>query len=120
MLFQATRVTPAGQGPAHSRRRTELSACDKFRTCNAPICPLDARWPQAVHLVGDKVCHYLLCTGKAGADQRLADHRVYRVVKLAAATVMEKWADIRNRVLRASQAGFKSSNLGVRTDRKTS
>ena len=33
--------------------------CPKFKSCSAPICPLDESWELRSHLDGDRVCHYL-------------------------------------------------------------
>jgi len=46
--------------------------CPKYPSCICSICPLDPRWPKAVHLPGERVCPYVLATGKAGAEQRYA------------------------------------------------
>ena len=33
--------------------------CPKFKSCSAPICPLDAEWELRSHLNGERVCYYL-------------------------------------------------------------
>ena len=80
---------------------------NKFQTCNAAICPLDPYWPAAAHLPGEKVCHYLLATGKAGADERYADDPVFGVVKAVAEAIIAKWSNIRMKVQEASRYGLK-------------
>ena len=35
------------------------SACPKFNSCSAPICPLDPDWQLRSHLPGERVCLWL-------------------------------------------------------------
>lgn len=41
--------------------------CPKFNTCNAPVCPLDAKSIKMKHISGEKCCLYLLETAKTDA-----------------------------------------------------
>ena len=38
--------------------------CPKFGGCSAPVCPLDRKWRERVHLKGEAVCGYLREAGK--------------------------------------------------------
>jgi hypothetical protein len=88
--------------------------CPRFDACSAAICPLDASWPKAVHLNGEPVCSYLLCSGKQGAALRFADDPVFEACRVALPLVAAKHPLIRRAVERAARSGFKDANL-VRT-----
>src|SRR5262249_2063880 len=65
-------------------KRSNCAGCSgerlrpKFLTCGASCCPLDPVWRTAVHLPGEKVCAYLLATGKEGATERHVDAPVFQ------------------------------------------
>lgn len=88
--------------------------CSKFQTCSAPICPIDPRWPSAVHLDGERVCPYLLASGKPGAAERYATDPAFRECLLQLPLITGRHPDIRRRVVKAARSGFKSDNLGPR------
>lgn len=85
--------------------------CSKFDTCSAPICPLDAAWPKAAHLPGERVCFHLLASGKAGAVERFAGDPVFRACRLALPLVKAAHPTIRRAVEAAARRGFKGGNL---------
>ena len=37
----------------------QMYDCPKFKSCSAPICPLDEDWELRSHLDGERVCYYL-------------------------------------------------------------
>lgn len=45
--------------------------CPRFDSCNAPICPLDPKWPTAQHIKGEAVCAMLSELVKVGGKPRL-------------------------------------------------
>ncbi len=45
--------------------------CPKFHKCSAPICPLDPKMLERVHLAGERVCIYLLGYSKLGVRANL-------------------------------------------------
>lgn len=45
--------------------------CPRFDSCNAPICPLDPKWPTAQHIKGERVCAMLSELVKVGGKARL-------------------------------------------------
>jgi hypothetical protein len=77
--------------------------CGLFQTCNASLCPLDSSWRRAVHLPGERLCHYLLARGKAGAAEFYAGDPVFAAVRAEAPAVLAKHADVRRRVGRAAR-----------------
>jgi hypothetical protein len=85
--------------------------CPKFNTCHAPICPLDPRWPSAVHLQGEPVCRYLLASGKAGAADHYRDDPTFKAVLGVLPTVLAQHPDIARRVAVAARSGFKGEHL---------
>lgn len=42
--------------------------CDRYKTCSANICPLDANWQKTAHLKGERVCFYLTETQKLSVN----------------------------------------------------
>jgi hypothetical protein len=85
--------------------------CRKFQTCNAPICPLDSLWRKAVHLSGEKVCPYLLATGKDGAAEYYARQWELEAVGEKAAEVCAAHPAIARKVQQATDSGFRGGHL---------
>ena len=85
--------------------------CPKYPACSAPVCPLDPRWPQAVHLPGERVCFYLTCTGKEGAAEYFAGDQVFEACRVALPAIAARHRPIAKRVEQASRTGIKGSNL---------
>ena len=81
--------------------------CPIFSTCSAPICPLDPRWPEAVHLGGEPVCRYLLASGKAGVDEKYGADPAYRQALVELPLVCEKHPLIAYEVARSARKGFR-------------
>jgi hypothetical protein len=90
------------------------SDCPKFETCGASVCPLDPGWRSAVHLRGERVCQYLLATGKAGAAERFAGDPVFRVVLPMVNAVAARFPDIGHKAAAAARSGFRQDNLAPR------
>jgi hypothetical protein len=94
------------------RKTTPLPEdCRKFPTCNAAICPLDPLWRSAVHLSGEKVCPYLLATGKEGAAEYYAGQWEFEAVREKAAEVCAAHPAISRKVQRAADSGFRGGHL---------
>jgi hypothetical protein len=55
--------------------------CKRFETCGAPICPLDPCWHTGCHLPGERVCAYLLGSGKQGAANWYASDPLFAAVR---------------------------------------
>lgn len=92
----------------------EPQHCPKYHTCCAAVCPLDAT--KAVHLPGEKVCYYLNASGKAGADERFENDPVFAACIAKLPIVCARHPDIRRRVERAAETGFRKNNLRHRAD----
>jgi hypothetical protein len=85
--------------------------CPQFNICNAAICPLDPLWKRAVHLKGEKVCHYLLSAAKPGATVRFAGDEVFAACQLHRQAICAKHSLIAYAVAKASKSGFKGDHL---------
>jgi hypothetical protein len=97
--------------------------CSRFDTCNAPVCPVDDAWPKAVHLPGERVCPYLLNSGKEGAAEWHAGDPVFQVCLDRLPAICEKHSIIAKAMAKASLSGFKGAHLkgrswGRRPDRE--
>jgi hypothetical protein len=87
----------------------EVDRCPRFQTCNAAVCPLESTL--AAHLPGDRVCYYLLASGKAGADERFQDDPVFADCRDRLPEVAYYYPEIRRAVDRAAKSGFRSAHL---------
>jgi hypothetical protein len=85
--------------------------CPRFLTCCAALCPLEPAWREVQHLPGEKVCKYLLDSGKAGAAERYADDPTFAAVMEQREAVCRKHRAIEYEVERAARSGFRKSNL---------
>jgi hypothetical protein len=85
--------------------------CKHFDTCGAAVCPLDPAWRRAAHLPGERVCHYLLAGGKAGAAEFYAGDPVFAAVRAEAPAVLARHNDIRRRVAGAARHGIHGRRL---------
>jgi hypothetical protein len=72
---------------------------------------LDPDWRKAVHLSGEKVCHYLLASGKAGAADHYRDDRTFASVLPMVGEVCDRHADIQRKVDKAARTGIKARHL---------
>jgi hypothetical protein len=79
---------------------------------------LDERWAKAVHLPGEKCCHYLLSSGKVGAEVRYADDPVFQACKVALPLVEARHPIIAHAVAVAAKSGFKGEHLRRRKGQK--
>jgi hypothetical protein len=86
--------------------------CPRFQTCSAAICPLAPA--EGYHRNGEPVCHYLLATGKAGADERYGHDPVFHACRTALPVITARFPDIGYRVTAAARTGFRKSNLPAR------
>ena len=48
----------------------KMQDCQKFRACNANLCPLDPELFKRTYLPGEPVCFYILESVKSGAESR--------------------------------------------------
>jgi hypothetical protein len=88
--------------------------CPNFQTCNASICPIDPEWRRAAHLPGEKVCHYLLSSGKPGAAEHFAHDPVFAECLVQLEPIRARHRDVAKRIDKAARSGFKSDNLRKR------
>src|SRR5262245_58482969 len=89
----------------------EPNTCPRFDSCNAALCPIDPRWPEAVHLPGEKVCYYLLASGKTGAAERFAEDATFQECLTVLPRIAERHPEIRRTVERAALTGFQGNHL---------
>jgi hypothetical protein len=81
--------------------------CYAFNTCNAPICPLDPGHPGSLHLKGERVCRFLLATGKAGAEEHYRGNLVFAEAKRRVAAIAATFPVIGRAVERAARQPLK-------------
>lgn len=107
-------AAPTPAAPVASRKAPLLLAptdCPRFNDCNAAVCPLDPSWRRTVHLSGEKVCYYLLVSGKAGATERFADDAIFQRCQELAPEVGRRFRQIEKAIEKAARTGFKGANL---------
>jgi hypothetical protein len=88
--------------------------CTHFDKCSAAICPLDPAWRRAVHLEGERVCHYLRVGGKAGAAAFYASDPVFVAAQAEAPAVFARHGDVRRQAERSARTRLKGRNLSPR------
>ena len=96
----------AARGDALARPRRRVRG-----TWGESLATVPPGSPPAVHLPGERVCPYLLATGKAGADRRFADDPVFHACLVQMPEVTARHPDIGRRVKRAARSGFVVDNL---------
>lgn len=94
-------------------------ACPRYESCNAPLCPLDARWQFRSYGRGEAVCDFVLeavkPNGAATVRRRLPDEMAATVLQ-AAPEMALKFPFIAHRLARASSQG--SRTLAVQAARR--
>lgn len=82
--------------------------CPRFDSCNAPICPLDPKWPVAQHIQGERVCGLMTEVVKVGGQQRvesvLSPDQFATFVR-EWSKVEARWTDIRARLRASAKTG---------------
>lgn len=90
-----------------------MSACPRWPSCSAPLCPLDPLWEKRKVRDDDPICFYLLESVKAGAVQRFQKAGLSALLEAAQAITdqaCERWGRIRRQLERATTTG---SRLGA-------
>jgi hypothetical protein len=82
--------------------------CPRYHSCNASYCPLSG---EGLHLAGEKICHYLLSSGKDGAAERFRGDPIFAECKSKLPQVASKFPEIGRRVEVAAKSGFPGQNL---------
>jgi hypothetical protein len=85
-------------------------SCPRWRSCSAPICPLDTDWRLRKHLQSEPTCGLLLELAKPGGEATLRACLPAKVAEGAisvAAEVMAAHGPIRRACGRASRSGSK-------------
>jgi hypothetical protein len=85
--------------------------CPRFFTCSAAVCPLAPDWRNHAHLPGERVCKFLLDTGKAGAAERYSGSSVFAAVAERCAAICRRHSDIARKVRAAASTGFMGGHL---------
>jgi hypothetical protein len=89
-------------------RNRDAERCPRFDTCNASHCPLSR---DGLHLPGEKVCFFLLNSGKMGAAERFQDDSIFAECVKKLPQIAAKYPDIGRAVEKASKTGFRSRHL---------
>lgn len=91
--------------------------CPRFDSCNANICPLDAKWPLAQHVQGDKVCSLLTELVKLDGHATVAtvlSHDQLGTLVREWPKVEARWSDIKYRLRKSSTSGSRIRNARAR------
>jgi hypothetical protein len=92
------------------RSESNPSTCPRFKSCSAPICPLDVDWRSRTHLKSDIVCPYLReavkPSGKAVLARTLLRHQAEGVLRVAP-LIMASSVHVRRVLERAARSGSK-------------
>lgn len=91
--------------------------CPRFDKCNAPVCPLDPT--PTVMLSGEKVCHYLLVSGKEGAGERYKEDATFAAVLEQIPRVVREYPLIGPAIARAAKSGFRGEKTWLNVEKGT-
>ena len=78
--------------------------CPKYKSCNAPICPLDLECLTRVYVKGEPVCFYMMEAQKLKAKCRLKgvmEGEIYRAICRVIEPLKCTYGPLRNRLERA-------------------
>jgi hypothetical protein len=91
--------------------------CDRFQTCSANICPLDAEWPKRKHLNGERVCFYLIEAQKTGAKaifDKCGRAYLYQLIQDAIPNIVARHSIIKRALENAKKTGSRMDRkIGV-------
>jgi|ERR1700754_4298603 len=82
--------------------------CPRFDSCNAPICPLDPKWPTAQHIQGERVCGLLTEVVKVGGQPRVAgvlSAEQFSTLLREWPKVEARWPEVRTRLRASAKTG---------------
>jgi hypothetical protein len=74
-----------------------MSACPRFHSCSAPLCPLDPQRETRSHLRGEPVCGYLREFVKVGGPERVEQaipEGLFRLITVAATELTSRGSPI--------------------------
>ena len=104
-----------GLGNDHTPKFTITPhSCIRFDKCNAPVCPLDTKWIERVHLCGEPICLYLREHIKPGGRAILGGYIPQELIELIERelpNIIDRHGDIRRRMRRTAST---PSKLGRR------
>lgn len=90
-----------------------LNVCPKQQNCSAAICPIDPYWSIRAHLNDDRVCHFILESGKINAEVVFRGRGREDIYEL----IREVIPDILSRHPRIKRAYERAILTGSRMDR---
>jgi hypothetical protein len=92
-------------------QRMQPHECRNYQTCGAAVCPLQAT--RGVHLVGERVCLYILASGKVGAADRYEGFQEFERVLHHLPDLMIRFPAIRRAVERAAKQPLRQIKAGT-------
>lgn len=91
--------------------------CDRFQSCSANICPLDAEWPKRKHLNGERVCFYLIEAQKSNAEaifDKCGRGYLYELMQEATPSIINAHCYIKHVLEQAKKTGSRMDRkIGV-------
>jgi hypothetical protein len=88
--------------------------CDRFQSCSANICPLDADWPKRKHLNGERVCFYLIEAQKVNAKaifDKCGRGYLYELMQMSSPNIITKHYPIKRALQQAKKTGSRMDRI---------
>ena len=85
-----------------------MESCPKYKSCSAPICPLDPNWRKARHLKGERICFYLCEAQKVDAEAIFRGRGfryLYQLMVEATPDMSIRWSTIKKALVKAAKTG---------------
>jgi hypothetical protein len=92
----------------------KMRDCPKFNTCSAPICILDAEWPERVHHNENVCCFYLLESQKRDAKAIFRGaglEELFAIAIAVAPAIAARHAPIRRNLERSKETGSRMNRF---------
>ena len=87
--------------------------CPKYKSCNAPVCPLDPEWHNRSYRRGEPVCFYMMEAQKLKARCRFKgpiESEIYRAIERVIAPLKCTYGPLRKRLERAKSTPARRSH----------
>jgi len=87
--------------------------CPKYKSCNAPICPIDPGWFSRTYIKGESVCFYMMEAQKPQARCRFdgaIEGEIYQAICRVIEPLKCTYGPLRKRLERAKSTPSRRSN----------
>jgi hypothetical protein len=98
-----------------------MSDCPKYKSCNAPVCPLDPAWARRLNRNEDSTCFYLCESAKHGSQalfQGLGLEELYESIHRVTSAIVNRYPHIKKVLERAKPTGSRMARRFITVRRE--